>query len=289
MTVYPAGYFHVMLNERGVFVIWKLRKVMWSERYLLILTGLVLFCQFQIISKIWHYARYNSLIVSYSAFDNSMMLDPASMHLRFSLIVFVVMACVVGCGNLYCDDMHGGLGQLLARESVARYHGENLFVVFVSSFLLTAIPLLCNMGTALFCYPLEGMDNIYAYPAYANLPTFNESLPLTVLHSQLPCLYVLVLIFMLGMTCSAFSVLCYGVSVATGWNAYMSDILTFLIYFFAGIFPYQRLLVMSARQYSLLSYLTGDDQGSLPIFLALVLLVMTFGIVLSFWRKKDLV
>ena len=262
---------------------------MWSERYLLILTGLVLYCQFQILSKIWNYARFNSMLVSYSAFDNSMMLDPASMHLRFSLIVYIVIACVVGCGNLYCDDNQAGLGQLLTREKRIRYHVENLFVVFGSSFLLATIPLLCNMITSLFCYPLQGMDNVYAYPAYVNLPIYNEELPLTVLHCQHPCLYALTLIFMLAMTCATFSMLCYGISVLTGWNAYLSDTLTFFLYLFICIFPYQRLhMVVSLRKYLLLEYLTGEDSGNMMIFLALTLFGMAVGCTCTLYQKKDL-
>lgn len=256
----------------------KLRKVMWNEKYLVVLLGLTLFCELQIVAKMWNWSRGNTLLYVFSAFENCMMMDLASSNLKFTYMVAGVGACIASCGTVYSEDVAaGGDGMLLCRQSKTMYHMENLIVSWIASFSMAIVPLGLNLAASLVCYPLEGMDNIYGNPAFAYLEICNPSRPLTMLHGLHPGRYVLLLIVMLGLATAAFSLLCYGLSVATRWNGYACCVASVLAYLGAGLAPYR----LGYPWLSILSYMSGDDFGNVKIFMALIFLATAMACALT--------
>ncbi len=273
--------------KRWLNPIWvRLKRVMWSEKYLFSMLITMIVMQAQILSKMWLRSRYVSELYLRGAYENSFLLDLASVELLFAYSYVIVFVAIIVCGNLYCEDRNAGTYAMMReRESYATYHIRNIACIVLSTIVFCLVPLLVNLLTSMACFPTRNiMDDMYATPAYAKHIVAGQWL--SFFKAFHPVAYMYMQMVMVSATCVVFTLLNYGLSVFSGMNGYVCSVASFVFYVLFTTLPLH--LGNGMQKYSLQAYLNAYDYGSYGVFFFLVGIVFVMSLLLAFARRKDI-
>ena len=213
----------------------RIYRILYSGKYLWSMLALMVFVMAGFfLNYLMHDARVSDGYFTYTnlAAAESFLL---SGEYTSNLIAYCVVAPLVAslvCSSLFSEDEAAGMSEAIrTRERREVYHLKNILAVFLSAFLLSAIPLALNTLCVMLAFPLRDacMRNFQFYePAYGI--QFRLDNPFEILAQYHPYLTIWLGIVFHGLVSAVVALFCYGVSVLARLRFYYCAAIAFLCY-----------------------------------------------------------
>ncbi|MEG0176890.1 hypothetical protein [Anaerorhabdus sp.] len=244
------------------------KNIIFSKRYIFVFTLLYTFALFS-INSILIQETGNSIFFVRTAFENSFIL---SLDTRVFMITFGIIAPLLvclACGNSYSDDKEANtLPMLYTKKNEIQYHINNLFSIFICTFILIFIPLFINFAISSIAFPTHmALDNMYANPAYIlqnNSPNILETFK-----TYNPMLFLALSIFIISIILGVIAILNYTLSVLLDVNKYVINAIVFFTYIGFDMF----LSTINKSEYSLFNYMDPNLTNAGFIYIVILLFI----------------
>lgn len=219
-----------------------------------------------------------------SAYENTIF---TALDIRFIMLIIAISGPLVisfAFGDIYFDDLESNcVSLILTRENKKKYHRNNLFAVFILSFLIMIIPLYINLALCLFTYPIEGLDNGTLTPSFViNLPYDNYIECLKVIH---PFAYNTFYILTPSITFALFACITYCISLIIKSNKYLCCLISYGLYIGSSIIL-DKLNLGKYKFFSYINTLSPNAGISGFIKITLILIAIIFVIYLVGVNKE---
>lgn len=126
-------------------------------------------------------------------------------------LLLPIFTGLIYAGSLLDEKRVHIAGNLVIRGGKKKYLWAKAVAVFLSAFVLFAVPLFINLGLCYLFFPLEGSDSMWLEPAYLiGVSAYFPQCMLDFLRIQSPILYNLTYIFIYALCSGVLALLAYG-------------------------------------------------------------------------------
>ncbi|MBD7912904.1 hypothetical protein [Clostridium cibarium] len=218
-----------------------------------------------------------------SSLEENFLNGTVSRHVKLWFILIFPLLSMMLCSDIYSIQYNNGIYKsIITRCSKKKYILSKIIVVFALTFSVIFISLFINQVLCIITFPLKGLDNAMALPAF-DIGYFNysDSRFLDLLRVQNTCLYNLVYMLIYSLVGALYAIIALSTSFFIK-NSKVFIISIFIIYF--GV--YEFFITQGLEKFHLNSYLDGDSVGN-GVFIAWIFVLVVIPFVFTAIKYKS--
>ncbi|KYH31142.1 ABC-2 family transporter protein [Clostridium tepidiprofundi DSM 19306] len=231
----------------------------------------------------WNYGAPTYFIRS--AYENTFI---QSLDSRYIVIILSIVGPIFisfAFSDIYIEDLNSqSISMLFTRDNKRKYHRNNILAIFILSFLILFIPLMINFILCLITYPVVGLDNSTATPAF--IIHYDKNNILDIIRILHPSIYIIIRSAIPSLIFALFACITYCISLVIKANKYLCCFLSYSIYIGYNLI----LNKLNMSKYSFYSYInTASKNGDIFILVCILLILVIFIVTMYFIgvNKKD--